>query len=66
MVWTKTHDQSVKYAEARTALTNGLSRLIKSEPEITNYDTIVGDGDCGITLKRGADGKSLGKHAAVA
>ncbi|CAI2172776.1 10526_t:CDS:10 [Funneliformis geosporum] len=28
--------------------------LIQAEPEITKYDTIVGDGDCGITLKYGA------------
>jgi dihydroxyacetone kinase len=31
--------------------------VIKAEPDITNYDTIVGDGDCGIGLKRGADGR---------
>jgi dihydroxyacetone kinase len=28
--------------------------LIESEPTLTKYDTIVGDGDCGITMKRGA------------
>ncbi|CAG8714383.1 15182_t:CDS:2, partial [Funneliformis mosseae] len=28
--------------------------LIQAEPEITKYDTIVGDGDCGVTLKHGA------------
>jgi len=32
------------------------SALIQAEPEITKYDTIVGDGDCGITLKYGATG----------
>jgi dihydroxyacetone kinase len=47
----------VHYAETRTALTSGLKRLIKAEPDITNYDTIVGDGDCGIGLKKGADGR---------
>jgi len=26
-----------------------------AEPDVTNYDTIVGDGDCGIGLKRGAE-----------
>ena len=30
--------------------------MIKAEPEITKYDTVVGDGDCGIGLKRGAEG----------
>lgn len=30
--------------------------LISAEPEITKYDTIAGDGDCGLTLKCGAQG----------
>lgn len=33
----------------------GLQRVINAEPEVTRYDTIVGDGDCGIGLKRGAE-----------
>jgi len=41
---------------ATAALTKGLERLISAEPEITKYDTVVGDGDCGIGLKRGAEG----------
>jgi triose/dihydroxyacetone kinase / FAD-AMP lyase (cyclizing) len=40
---------------ARNALKAGLERVITAEPDITNYDTIVGDGDCGIGLKRGAE-----------
>lgn len=40
---------------ASTILTSGLNRLIASEPSLTHYDTIVGDGDCGIGLKRGAE-----------
>jgi len=28
--------------------------LSEAEPMLTKYDTIVGDGDCGITMKRGA------------
>ncbi|OAG08608.1 dihydroxyacetone kinase [Paraphaeosphaeria sporulosa] len=31
------------------------SNLRSAEPDVTNYDTIVGDGDCGIGLKRGAE-----------
>ncbi|KAI4147588.1 MAG: hypothetical protein LQ341_001759 [Variospora aurantia] len=38
------------------ALKSGLHRLIASEGEVTHYDTIVGDGDCGTGLKRGAEG----------
>lgn len=41
---------------ATTALTRGLKALIAAEPQITLYDTITGDGDCGFGLKRGADG----------
>jgi len=33
----------------------GLQRMIKCEADVTKYDTIVGDGDCGIGLKRGAE-----------
>ncbi|KAI9667303.1 MAG: hypothetical protein M1821_000118 [Bathelium mastoideum] len=40
---------------AKTVLTKGLERVISAEPDITNYDTIVGDGDCGIGLRRGAE-----------
>jgi hypothetical protein len=41
---------------ATKALTEALRRVIAAEPDITRYDTIVGDGDCGIGLKRGAEG----------
>lgn len=30
------------------------SSVIEAEPEITRFDTILGDGDCGITLKSAA------------
>lgn len=40
---------------AKTALTTGLERVIAAEPEVTRFDTVVGDGDCGIGLKRGAE-----------
>ncbi len=46
---------SVDATVARKALTTALNRLIAVEPEVTKYDTIVGDGDCGIGLKRGAE-----------
>ncbi|KAK5992725.1 Dihydroxyacetone kinase 1 [Cladobotryum mycophilum] len=32
-----------------------LNSLIAAEPEVTKYDTIVGDGDCGLCLKTGAE-----------
>lgn len=35
-------------------LKSGLTRLVSAEPEITKYDTMVGDGDCGLCLKNGA------------
>ena len=40
---------------AESALRIALERLISVEPDVTKYDTIVGDGDCGIGLKRGAE-----------
>ncbi|CVK89305.1 probable glycerone kinase isoform [Fusarium mangiferae] len=40
---------------AQEALKKGLQKVIDVEPEVTHYDTIVGDGDCGIGLKRGAE-----------
>jgi dihydroxyacetone kinase len=46
----------VDFALAKSALTTALKRLIAAEPDVTKYDTIVGDGDCGIGLKRGAEG----------
>jgi triose/dihydroxyacetone kinase / FAD-AMP lyase (cyclizing) len=36
-------------------LTRGLQRVIAAEPQITKYDSIVGDGDCGTGLRRGAE-----------
>jgi hypothetical protein len=41
---------------AKKALVAGLESLIAAEPEITQYDTAVGDGDCGIEMKRCAQG----------
>lgn len=41
--------------KAVRALTNALQKVIAAEPEITKYDTVVGDGDCGIGLKRGSE-----------
>jgi dihydroxyacetone kinase len=45
----------VDNAKAKKVLKAGLERVIAAEPDVTHYDTIVGDGDCGIGLKRGAD-----------
>jgi dihydroxyacetone kinase len=39
----------------KASLTEGLKRVIAAEPDVTRYDTVVGDGDCGIGLKRGAE-----------
>ncbi|KAI9740225.1 MAG: hypothetical protein M1834_004803 [Cirrosporium novae-zelandiae] len=39
----------------KKVLSSGLHKVIAAEPEVTKYDTIVGDGDCGIGLKRGAE-----------
>ncbi len=41
----------------QSVLEAGLRRVIAAEPEVTQFDTVVGDGDCGIGMKRGAEGK---------
>lgn len=40
---------------ATKALTYALEKIVEAEPDITRYDTVVGDGDCGIGLQRGAE-----------
>lgn len=42
-------------AVLKKVLGQGLKRVIAAEPLVTKYDTIVGDGDCGVGLKRGAE-----------
>ncbi|KAH8664136.1 Dak1 domain-containing protein [Xylariales sp. PMI_506] len=42
-------------ASNRDNIVAGLESVIAAEPEVTRYDTVVGDGDCGIGLKRGAE-----------
>ncbi|KAL8692759.1 MAG: hypothetical protein Q9218_002266 [Villophora microphyllina] len=46
----------VSPALLKRMLKSGLDKVVADEAEITRYDTIVGDGDCGIGLKRGAEG----------
>ncbi|KIW64362.1 dihydroxyacetone kinase [Phialophora macrospora] len=41
--------------QAHKVLKTGLDKMIAAEPDVTKYDTIIGDGDCGIGLKRGAE-----------
>ena len=41
--------------QAHKVLKAGLDEMMAIEAEVTRYDTIVGDGDCGIGLKRGAE-----------
>jgi len=38
----------------RSALVAVCEHLISMEPELTRYDAICGDGDCGIVMKKGA------------
>ena len=42
-------------SKLRSTLDPALRKLIASEAEVTRYDSVVGDGDCGIGLKRGAE-----------
>ncbi|KAJ7731224.1 dihydroxyacetone kinase [Mycena metata] len=38
------------------AIKRACAAVVAAEPEITRMDTIAGDGDCGLTLKAGAQG----------
>jgi dihydroxyacetone kinase len=42
--------------EFARAVKRACNALDKAEPEITEMDKVSGDGDCGLTLKRGAKG----------
>lgn len=55
----KVKESGLKYdAKAATeALNTGLEHVVAAEPDVTRFDSVVGDGDCGIGLKRGAEGK---------
>ena len=48
-------NMQIDTAKFKKVLTSGLNRVIAAESLVTRYDTIVGDGDCGIGLKRGAE-----------
>ena len=39
---------------AQSVISHCAKALSDAEPTLTKYDTIVGDGDCGITMQRGA------------
>eukprot|EP00522_Entomoneis_paludosa_P004634 CAMPEP_0172470262 /NCGR_PEP_ID=MMETSP1065-20121228/65855_1 /TAXON_ID=265537 /ORGANISM="Amphiprora paludosa, Strain CCMP125" /LENGTH=584 /DNA_ID=CAMNT_0013228137 /DNA_START=48 /DNA_END=1802 /DNA_ORIENTATION=+ len=39
---------------AQKMISAATDKLAEAEPTLTKYDTIVGDGDCGLTMKRGA------------
>ena len=45
----------MNFDQFRKALRSGLENVIAAEPDVTKFDTIAGDGDCGIGLKRGAE-----------
>lgn len=47
---------SYDYAFFEKAAIAAAHKLIEAEPEITRYDTIAGDGDCGLCLQSGAEG----------
>jgi dihydroxyacetone kinase len=48
--------------EVTRRLRAGLKAVIAAESEVTKYDSVVGDGDCGPASKRGAEGKLIILH----
>ena len=53
---TKVDSRYMKFTDqaVRSRIENGCDAVIKEEATITRYDEIVGDGDCGYTLRDGA------------
>ncbi|KAI4851409.1 Dak phosphatase [Aureobasidium sp. EXF-8845] len=53
---TKVDSRFMKFNDhaVRSRIENGCDAVIKEEATITRYDEIVGDGDCGYTLRDGA------------
>lgn len=54
---TNKNDAMGEVADAKVvekAIRGALEAVIKAEPRITEYDTVLGDGDCGLTLKTAA------------
>ncbi|KIW21050.1 dihydroxyacetone kinase [Exophiala spinifera] len=51
----KASNLSINPERSFSLLKAGLDKMIAAEPEVTRYDTIVGDGDCGTGLKRGSE-----------
>ena len=47
-------DLKIDGAVLEKMLRNACSQLVEAEPDLTKWDTIMGDGDCGETLKSGA------------
>ena len=48
---------SEKFAQIKTAILAACDALISSEELLNELDRGSGDGDCGKTMKRGAQGK---------
>lgn len=47
------------------AIEQGCKNVIAAEPDITRYDVIAGDGDCGLTLKAGGEAVLKGISSGV-
>jgi hypothetical protein len=52
----RTGSSKIQFSDpkVRAIIIAGCNTVIAAEPTITEYDTIVGDGDCGYTLRDGA------------
>ncbi|KAG5955062.1 hypothetical protein E4U57_003777 [Claviceps arundinis] len=50
----ESRDMTTDPAVLEAKLRNACHQLVEAEPDLTKWDTIMGDGDCGQTLKTGA------------
>ncbi|KAG6112714.1 hypothetical protein E4U14_001960 [Claviceps sp. LM454 group G7] len=67
----ESRDMTTDPAVLEAKLHNACHQLIEAEPDLTKWDTIMGDGDCGQTLKTGATsllaalGRGLAKSGSI-
>ncbi|KAL6860744.1 hypothetical protein ACO1O0_004778 [Amphichorda felina] len=62
----ETHDLKVDAGVMEKMLRKACEDLVKAEPDLTKWDTVMGDGDCGETLKTGATALTAALDAGLA
>lgn len=56
LIWGHCFISAADFALFEKAVSSACNNVVAAEPEITKFDTIAGDGDCGLCLKAMAEG----------